>query len=362
MIRIYKLFVLLVLFLSPSAYSCTNFFLKASDGTVVNARTMEFGTNLKSRILIVARDQQFQSSAPKNNKGLSWQNKYGYLAIDVLGNKEVIVDGQNEKGLSLGGLWMPQSTTYKTPTEEEYKQSLAITQFGAWALGNFATVDEVKEAVNNIIVWGDYLEELKTVPPMHIAITDAKGQAIVIEFIDGKTTVHDNKSGVLTNEPNFQWQRTNLKNYINLTPYNPAPVTVDGITYSATGQGSGMKGLPGDWTPPSRFVKSSLMLASVDKPKSAQETVQLAQHIMNNFDIPKGVIRDRTRTEQDHTQWTVFKDLTNGRLYYKSYNDSQLRMIDLKQLKFDGSIAYKAIPIQQDKPTIVQMNSALEEK
>ena len=354
-----KHYVLFLLFIPASFYACTNFFLKALDGTVVNARTMEFGTNLKSNLLVTMRNTKFQSPNPKNNNGLSWQNKYGYVFLDALGDNQIAVDGMNEKGLAIGALWLPQSTQYATLKESEYSQALTITLLGSWVLGNFATVDGVKKALPTVAIWGNRMSALGSVPPLHCAITDAKGNAIVVSFIKGKTVVNDNPNGVLTNEPTFDWQITNLQNYVNLTPYNVKPVIVGGITYNATGQGSGMVGLPGNWTPPSRFVKASLMVASVDKPKNAELAVTVAQHIMNNFDIPLGVIRERKDNQQDYTQWTVFKDLTNKKLYWKSYNDSQLRMIDLKKLQFDGSVNYKAIPIENNKLSAVEMNSRL---
>ncbi len=338
------------------SFPCTNFFLKALDGTIVNARTMEFGINLKSQLSVIARNKQFQSPNPKNNNGLSWTNTYGYIFLDALGDNNIVVDGMNEKGLAIGALWLPQSTQYAILNESDYSKALTITLFGSWVLGNFTTVDEAKKSLPTVAIWGNNMAALGSVPPLHVAITDSHGKAIVIEFINGKTVVYENPNGVLTNEPTFNWQITNLQNYVNLNPYNTKPVVVGGITYNATGQGSGMIGLPGDWTPPSRFVKASLMVASVDKPKNAEQSVTVAQHIMNNFDIPLGVVREKKDNQQDYTQWTVFKDLTNKKLYWKSYNDSQLRVVDLKKIKFGGSVNYKAIPVEDDKLNAIEIN------
>ena len=76
-----------------------------------------------------------------------------------------------------------------------------------------------------------------TVLPAHAAIYDSTGKGIVVEFVGGKMYVYDN-IGVMTNSPTYNWQVTNLRNYLNLSPYAPNPVTVNGITFAATGQGS----------------------------------------------------------------------------------------------------------------------------
>jgi choloylglycine hydrolase len=162
------------------------------------------------------------------------------------------------------------------------------------------------------------------------------GKSIVVEFIKGKMHVYDNPQGVLTNSPPFNWQITNLKNYINLSPYTSAPITINGITYAATGQGSGMFGLPGDWTPPSRFVKMAILTAAALPVKDAQAELILAQHIMNTVDIAKGVVRSKKGQGDvvELTQWTVFKDLKNNVLYFKTYDNTTLQSVAMNEVDF----------------------------
>ena len=45
----------------------------------------------------------------------------------------------------------------------------------------------------------------------HLTIHDASGGDLVVEFIDGETVFHDNKIGVLTNSPTYDWHTTNLQ-------------------------------------------------------------------------------------------------------------------------------------------------------
>src|ERR1035438_9464972 len=91
--------------------------------------------------------------------------------------------------------------------------------------------------------------------PLHYVLHDAKGNSIVLEWVGGKLNIYDNTVGVMTNSPTYDWQMTNLRNYVSLSPDNAKPVTVNGVQYAANGQGSGLLGLPGDPTPPSRLVQ-----------------------------------------------------------------------------------------------------------
>ena len=92
---------------------------------------------------------------------------------------------------------------------------------------------------------------------------DATGKSIVIEYVGGQLHVHDNPLGVLTNSPSFDWHMTNLRNYIKFSLTNVPPLQLGGVKLARFGQGSGMLGMPGDFTPPSRFVRAVAYSQSV---------------------------------------------------------------------------------------------------
>jgi choloylglycine hydrolase len=74
---------------------------------------MEFGEDLGSQILVGGRGTKKQSAAPESPMGgLSWTAKYGYVGLNVAGLDlpHLICDGMNEKGLSIGALWLPGFT------------------------------------------------------------------------------------------------------------------------------------------------------------------------------------------------------------------------------------------------------------
>jgi choloylglycine hydrolase len=133
---------------------CTDFLLQAADwdNSVVIGRSMEFGEDLGSQILVGGRGTKKHSAAPDSPMGgLSWTAKYGYVGLNVAGLdlKHLICDGMNEKGLSIGALWLPGYTKY-SPTVSSKTQALDVTHFTNWVLGNFATVAEVKTGLTGV--------------------------------------------------------------------------------------------------------------------------------------------------------------------------------------------------------------------
>ncbi len=86
---------------------CTDFLLLAGDASVVNGRSMEFGSDLKSELLIGGRGTEKLSPTPDLKDELHWTARYGYVGMNAYG-KKIITDGMNEVGLSIGALWLPR--------------------------------------------------------------------------------------------------------------------------------------------------------------------------------------------------------------------------------------------------------------
>ncbi|MDF1761123.1 MAG: choloylglycine hydrolase family protein [Coxiellaceae bacterium] len=361
--RAYKLIPLISLTASMAfscAQACTFITIKAQDGSVMAARTMEFGPNLQSLVKTSPRGREFSNTTPDGKKSMSWKSKYGYVYMNYFG-LDHSVDGMNEQGLTVSSLYLPGYAKYPPQPLSGLDHAIPYMQAIDWILGSFKTVAEAKAALENVTVFSQPM----TIPghgqvvfPLHDIVTDATGQSIVIEWVNGKQHIYDNPLGILTNAPTFDWQTTNLKNYANLSPYSPKPMTIDGYEYSSTGQGSGMVGLPGDTTPPSRFVKMAFLTKTALPVADASNAMVLAQHIIENVYIPKGLVRgtqDQGVSSVEITQWTVFKDLTNHVLYFNSYGYPQLRSINLDKLNLTEGAPQLSIPIASATPQAVDI-------
>jgi choloylglycine hydrolase len=331
--------------------ACTDFQLKTIDGTTLNGRSMEWAEDMHSQLVLRPCGEERQSTAPGGAQGLKWTSKYGYVGANIYG-LDAYVDGMNEEGLSFGLLWLPGYTKYQDVSPEQAKSALTVLNLGSWLLGNFVTVDEVKTAIGKVRVWSDAVAGFPGVPTAHLALHDASGKSIVIEFVDGQQKIYDNPVRVLTNAPPFDWQMINVKNYLKISPYNAEPIKVNGTVLVSPGQGTGFLGVPGDWTPPSRFVRTVAILGFALPVKTAPEGVNLAEHVLNAVDIPKGDIRETVNGKDycDYTQWIVIKDMTNRVFYFRSYDNLTLRSVDLKKLDFKAGAKSSNIPIAGGNP------------
>lgn len=329
--RFKLLFKLFTLFSFIQGFACTDFLLKDEKDHVVVGRSMEFGTPLHSKITFFPKGEKSTSLLKDQKKGLSWKSRYAYLAITPF-DLDIVVDGMNEKGLSIGLLWFP-GAKYPKVSLKDPKKTIALEDLGNWILASFSSLEEVKQALKKVHIWADVISELKQVPPLHLSLHDRKGNTLTVEFLNGKMEILDNPVGVLTNAPKLEWHITNLRNYINLKAVNQKKEKLDGSTLEATGQGSGLLGIPGDWTPPSRFVKIAILKHFAIPAKSSAQNINLAFHLLNTVDIPYGVIRSARRKSYDYTQWIVVKDLENQKLYYRTYENMDLHCLDLKKIK-----------------------------
>jgi choloylglycine hydrolase len=337
--------------------ACSDFQLKAKDGSVVIGRSMEFPIDLKSEVCVVPRGQQFSIINKAGIKGLSWTSKYGFIGVNAFKLKDTYVEGINEKGLAIDGL-MFTGSVYQPVKEGKY---IPLDKLAAWTMGNFATVAEVKKALAETNIAASEINKLKDMG-LHIAFHDAVGKNIVVEFINGKAKIYDNPLGVMTNRPDFEWQTNNLRNYINLDARDKKDKTVNGLKIEPTGVGSGMLGLPGDWTPPSRFVRLAYSIDAALPTKNAPETITLAMHLLNIVDIPKGVIKENPEPMvklYGIAQWVVIKDLTNKVLYYKTYENPTWKAVDMKKFNLNAGAAIKSIAIDNRQLQVEDVSSAL---
>lgn len=328
-----------------NAEACTATRVTAKDGSVIYARTLEFGVDIKSNVIMIPRNYAFQGTSPFEGKGLSWKSKYAVVGANAEGQK-IIVDGVNEKGLAVGSFYFPGYADYQAVNEAQADKALNSVELGGWLLTNYASVDEVKAALSTIKVSNAKFKAWGFVAPMHYIVTEASGKSLVIEYVKGKMHLYDNKLGAFTNAPTFNWHMTNLKNYVNLSPLNVTEIKVDNDTLSQFGEGSGMHGLPGDFTPPSRFVRSAVFTATSVPVDNREKGIAQAFHILNNFDIPKGsvVAKDKEKDLAEYTLWTSATDLQKKRFYFHTFDNRDIKMVDLMAFDLNAK-EIKVIPM-----------------
>ena len=333
--------------------ACTGITIKSKDGVTVAARTIEWAESVMNTMyVIVPKNQELQSLTPSGMDGVKFNTKYGFVGLAVE-QKEFMVEGINEKGLSAGLFYFPNYGKYQPFDETQKDKSLADFQVVSYVLAECSTTDEVKEALSKV--------RIINIDPrsstVHWRFTEPSGKQIVLEIVNEVMNFYDNPLCVLTNSPGIEWHWTNLSNYINLQPGNAPEHSLGPVPLKSFGHGSGMLGLPGDFTPPSRFVRATFFQITSPQQPNAQESVLQAFHILNNFDIPTGTELPMGKASADMpsaTQFTVASDTHNRMIYYRTMYNSNIRCIDLKQINFDN-VKYHSEPLDKEKKQPIEI-------
>ena len=316
-----------------ASLACTAVDIVAADKSVVAGRTMEWAFDMQWTLVSLPKGTPLVLSAPPVLKlpAATVETKYAVVGVSaavIPGG--ALLEGQNSAGLGMSGNFLPGFTEYQTVTPQD-KSYVSILSFGAWALGNHASVAELRAALPHIKVWTDpSLPTGPTPPTLHFVFNDRSGAGVVVEYLKGELRVYDNVAHVLTNAPAYDWHLLNVRNYLNLSTVGIASERIGSSDVTALGQGGGLAGIPGDYTPPARFVRAAFMRQHMPQPANVSEALQAIGHVLNTVDIPIGIAqsRDGGKVISDYTQWVMLKDLTHNRLMIADY-DHRLTFLTL---------------------------------
>ena len=335
------------------ANACTGITLKSKDGMTVAARTIEWAESVMNNLyVVVPRNQELQSLTPSGMDGVRFKSKYGFVGLAVE-QKEFMVEGVNEKGLSAGLFYFPNYGKYQPFDPMEKDKSLADFQVVSYVLAKCSSINDVKRELEKV--------RIINIDPrsstVHWRFTEPSGRQVVLEIVDEVMHFYENPLGVLTNSPGIEWHWTNLNNYINLQPGNAPEHSFGPLAMKSFGHGSGMLGLPGDFTPPSRFVRAAFFQLTAPQQPNAEGCVFQAFHLLNNFDIPAGTELPMGKASVDlpsATQFTVATDTGDRMIYYRTMYNSTIRCIDLKAIDF-SQVKYQSYPLDESKKQPVEM-------
>lgn len=335
-----------------AVYSCTGIRLIAKNGQVVFGRTMEWGAfDLDSRVSLIPRGFEFKGITPDGENGKTWKAKYGAVGLDMLG-QPWLADGMNEKGLVIGMFYHPGFGQCPPYVKGEADNTITAKQVTNYIITQYSTLDEVREGMKIVRVVPVLEQAIGVIIEAHWMVTNAKGKSIVIEYENGELKIYDNPLGVITNAPYFPWHETNIRNYVGMSPLNHPDVMLDSVDFSPLGIGNGMMGLPGDNTPPSRFVRAVAWTQTARPLPNSEEAIYELFRILDNFNLPllpkpadsKPAKPDGMRSS---TIWTSGYDVSNLGFYYHTQNNRRLRYLDVKAIDF-GNIGNEVITLKQD--------------
>lgn len=289
---------------------------------------------------------------PNGEVGFAWKGIHGTIGLNGL-NRNLLVDGMNEKGLSVNVFYHPGYAEYAKFDPGKAATSISSLDVCQYLLTTCATVEQVKKAISNVTVVGVLEPSIGISPPIHLMVTEPGGQACVIEFIKGEVKFHAAPLGVITNSPTYDWHITNLRNYLNLSPVALPDRKIEEMDFKPLGGGSGMIGLPGDFTPPSRFVRAVAFTQTARPTDTGRETMYEAFRILDNFNVPLGAAEGdgdaMTKGMRSSTLWTTAYDTKNLVMHYHTMNNRRVRQVDLKEIDFDAAKELVSLPLDKSK-------------
>ncbi|MGF1531690.1 MAG: linear amide C-N hydrolase [Puniceicoccaceae bacterium] len=252
---------------------------------------------------------------------LEWTSQYGSV---VLTTYDIgVADGINEKGLAVHMLYLPETSV---GPRDPSLPGLAMSLWVQYYLDLFATVEEAVRSFETTPYQLQMMVEPSSgrASTVHIAMNDATGDSAVIECIDGEIKIyHDRSYVVMTNQPSFDLQLENLRQY------------------RAFG---GEKRLPGTHEPADRFVRGAYYVKNLPKPQSDREAIAALMSVMRNVSAPFG-ISDPERPNVSSTVWRTITDLTNRVMYYDSVFSPNVFWVDLKAVDFDAGMPVRKLTL-----------------
>ena len=326
--------------ISSPIYACTGITLLSKDGGVVVSRTVEWALSdaQHNQVLIVPRNKQFKAQTPEGLNGKNWKGKYGFVTLTAYG-QPYGPDGLNEEGLYVGVYYLPGFAEYSVYNKDNASKSMSVGDLMQWMLSSFKTVDEIVAHLNEIVVVSVENKDFGGADlPFHFKIVDPSGNSKIIEIVNkGEIKIYEPYLGVITNSPTYDWHIINQRNYLNLSTMPNQKQTFGNYELNPIGGGSGFLGLPGDFTPPSRFVRAAAFTATCRPLATSAEAVFESFRILDNFNIPLGAQVPSERLPKDivsGTQVTSASDLKEKVYYYHTMWNRQVRKIDLKSINF----------------------------
>lgn len=239
-------------------------------------------------------------------------NRYPIMGMaTVINDYPLYFEGMNDHGLAMAGLNFPGNAFYHPL--DKLKKNLAPYELIPYFIGNFSSVAEVREELKTVNILDRPFSENLPLSPLHWMISD-RNESVVLETTKEGMKIYDNPANILTNNPTFDIQCFNLRNYVNLSVYGKEG------DYSL---GMGALGLPGDLSSMSRFVRGAFHTKNSPKGLGVNQLF----HLLYSVAMPRGSVITPEGTDE-YTQYTCCCDLVNNKYYYTEYDDLNVRCVD----------------------------------
>jgi penicillin V acylase-like amidase (Ntn superfamily) len=288
----------------------------AKDGRSLVGRSMDWLTPTNSSIYAFPPGLKRDGAA--GNNSLQWTSKYGSVITTAYDLSTC--DGMNERGLVANLLYLADAE-YGPRNHSMPAMSLAI--WPQYFLDQYATVAEAAKDLFDSngnakfqVRTRDLIPGVSTV--MHVALSDASGDNLILEWINGKLVVHHGTQyNVMTNEPSYDQQ-------LAINEY-----------WSVIGNYS----LPGTDRPADRFARLSHYVEMAPDAPDWVSALATTAGMIRAVSVPMEPINVNTPNITP-TLWRTFADTKDLVYYYESASDGMYFYVDLKELKLGNSLGH----------------------
>ena len=284
-------------------------------------RNLDLECGFGEKVVITPRNYRFHFT-----NGEKREHHFAMIGMaSVMDHYPLYEEAVNEKGLGMAGLYFPGNAVYRQP--QEGRINLAVYELIPYLLTVCACVKEAKELLEKINLTTQPFREDVPSAQLHFMISDASGSLTVEPERDG-LKVYQNDPGVLTNNPSFPWQVTNLNNYLHLTAKAPENQFAAGLDLKPFSQGMGAVGLPGDASSPSRFVKTVFLKHNSSPTEAEGDSVTRFFHILENVSMVKGTVLT-PEGKEDQTIYSCCVNADKGIYYFRTCENQQISAVSM---------------------------------
>ena len=309
---------------------CTGVRFSDDKGNMFFGRNLDWSNGYGEKVTITPRE--FSYNSPFLGEMHSKEGAIIGMAIIEEGIP-LYFDCCNEAGLGVAGLNFPHYAKYEKDAVEG-KTNIAAWEFPLYIVMNFSSVEDVKAALPEMAIVSKPINEKYPVSELHFMIADGK-QSIVVEYTERGMEIFDNDVDILTNQPGYNWHQENLRNYMNLYPRMPKEVKWNKATMKPFGSGALMRGLPGDYTSTSRFVRAAYLNTHYPVKTTEEENVSRLFHTLASVAMIDGA-GEMAGGRSEITIYVGGYSAASKTYYYSLYEDLALTAVSLEDYNLDS--------------------------
>lgn len=299
---------------------CTAVRFSDNQGNLYFARNLDWSCGYGERVVVAPA-----GFAPFSPFGVTPALPHPVIGMGIVEkNTPLYFDCANTEGLACAGLNFPGYAHYEAAPIEG-KTNVASWELPLWVVANFTTVDEAQAALQNVAVVDKPIVDKYPTSLLHWIVGDGT-RSIVVEYTASGMHIFEDDVDVLANQPGFGWHAENLRNYLNATSEVPATQTWTRAKLAPYGSGGGMRGIPGDYYSPSRFVRIAYLNANYPQQTTEEGNVSRMFHELQGVSMIDGAAR-MSNGDFEKTIYTGGYSQRTHRYYWNTYEDPAIRSV-----------------------------------